>query len=643
MKWHRLLERQITRYLERENLPLPVSKLLNVINNAYFQADRDRELLERSLEITSQELSERNAELQQQLQAIGQTQKALSESHSLLEATLNASQDGLLALDNNGLITRHNRKLLLLLGIADKEPIQTLAQLMSLVQGSFQQPELLINEIDRVRTHNHKTGYCELSLKNGHTLEAYSNPQKIGDEVIGQVWSFRDISILKYREDEARHRAYHDMLTGLPNRLFLREKLLEWNADAEKGKQVPLSLMFLDLDGFKDVNDSLGHNIGDTLLREVSERIHQVMRPGFHLIRQGGDEFIILIRQALTESQLGQIAQRVLSVLEPAFLLSNEEVYISASIGIVSQCADESNADSLVQKADMAMYQAKSKGKNNFQFYQESLEQSSRRRMRLKAQLKTALENDEFHLVFQPKVCLNSGRIKGAEALIRWQDENGQYRNPIEFITVAEESGQILDINRWVIRRACLHLNRWLPHLSDEFTLAINISAKHFHRGDLTADLVEVLGECKTPAHRLELEVTETAVMENVSNAIRTLEELRTLGIRTAIDDFGTGYSSLSYLRKLPIEILKIDKSFIDEILDSNEDRILVRGIIEMVQELGISVVAEGIENQQIASLLNEMGCNLAQGYYFCKPLDEEAFLTLLANDSQLPVNNFVI
>jgi len=303
---------------------------------------------------------------------------------------------------------------------------------------------------------------------------------------------------------------------------------------------------------------------------------------------------------------------------------------MSVSIGVTIAPDYGDEADKLISNADMAMYQAKQKGKNTYEFFNTSKDTEAYHRLTIRNQINVALENKEFELFFQPKICLESGSIKGAEALIRWKSEDGSFRSPMEFIPIAEESGQIIPISQWVIQRCGEHLNDWKSHLDDDFVLALNISAKHFQKGQLQADMAQVLNQLNIDPSKLELEVTETAIMDDLDLAVDTLNELKKLGIRTAIDDFGTGHSSLSYLRKLPIEVLKIDKSFIDEILISQEDRTLVKGIIDMVHALGIEVVAEGVENHQMAELLQEMNCDLVQGFHYCKPISEADFMELI-------------
>ncbi|MFT6122161.1 MAG: EAL domain-containing protein (putative c-di-GMP-specific phosphodiesterase class I) [Oleiphilaceae bacterium] len=305
---------------------------------------------------------------------------------------------------------------------------------------------------------------------------------------------------------------------------------------------------------------------------------------------------------------------------------------MSASIGIALAPDHGNSPDQLISNADIAMYQAKQRGKNAFVIYQNKLNEQAPHRLKIRNQLSIALEKNQFELFFQPKISLETGTIKGAEALIRWSTTDGQYRSPLEFIPIAEENGQIIPISQWVIKRCCQYLKDWQNDLDDDFVLALNISARHFHKGLLQQDMAKIISEVGIDPTKLELEVTETAIMDDIDLAVQTLTELKKMGIRTAIDDFGTGHSSLSYLRKLPIEILKIDKSFIDEILISQEDQTLVRGIINMVHALGIEVVAEGVENHSMASLLQEMNCDLVQGYHYCRPVPEKEFIELIRN-----------
>lgn len=630
LKHHPRLLQQIEQYnLSLDDLAR-LSGFLGAIDQEYAHQDKSQQVLEKSIELSANELNYHNRTLKLQLQTLEATKNALQESNSMLEASLNATHEALLGFDLFGNIRLFNSNFRSLFGLdgLTRAP-QSLNDFIALAESRIEQPSVLIREIRHTLANPTQQSECEFRTTLGRTIECYSNPQWLGQKVAGQVWSFRDISELKLKEEEARHRAYHDILTGLPNRRLLSLRLNQaLQQDAQHGRQT--IVLFMDLDGFKDVNDSLGHSVGDALLKDVSMRLESLLPRNTTLYRHGGDEFVAIMEGQYSTLLAEDFASRTLEAFHSAFPLGDEDVYISTSIGIAVAPQHGTDTDKLVAHADIAMYQAKQKGKNTFKIYQPDREAMPSHRLKIRNQLNIALEQDEFELFFQPKISLESGTIKGAEALIRWRPDGGDYRSPIEFIPIAEESGQIVPISQWVIRRCCQHLNDWKEFLPEDFVLALNISAKHFQRGKLQSDMAIALTQFSVPASQLELEVTETAIMDDVDLAVETLNELKRLGIRTAIDDFGTGHSSLSYLRKLPIEILKIDKSFIDEILSSKEDRTLVKGIIDMVHALGIQVVAEGVENHEMAVLLHEMRCDLVQGYHYCRPICEAEFIELI-------------
>jgi len=636
MKYHRLIQRQIKKHLSIKPSATPedlaMDTFFSAISEAYEQADKDRELLERSIELTSSELMARNQELEQQLNELKSTQYALKESHSLLHASIESSHEALFVLDLNGQVRLYNPNFCQMFQVdMEKHEINHLDDFLEQIELLISVPNNLSSEISYSLSNPNHRAICEFKTRYGRTIEAFSHPQKKSEDIIGQVWSFRDISDLKLKEEEARHRAYHDLLTGLPNRRLLSSRL-DKALETANTKSDHTTVLFIDLDGFKDVNDSLGHGVGDTLLRSITTRLEEQLPEKTLLSRHGGDEFIVVMEHQENVMAAQEFAKKIVDSFGSPFHLVNEDIYMSASIGIAMAPAHGNDSDKLISNADIAMYQAKKRGKNTFVIYQPTQNDQPAHRLKIRNQLNVALEQEQFELFFQPKICLDTGTIKGAEALIRWKKSNGQYRSPLEFIPIAEENGQIIPISQWVIKQCCKHLQDWQDHLDSNFVLALNISARHFHRGLLQEDLASSLNYFNIDPSKLELEVTETAIMDDLDLAVQTLNELKKMGIRTAIDDFGTGHSSLSYLRKLPIEILKIDKSFIDEILVSQEDRTLVRGIIEMVHALGIEVVAEGVENHHMASLLQEMHCDLVQGYHYCAPIPEDEFLHLIKN-----------
>ncbi len=632
MSLHRLLQRQIKKLLPTHIRPEDIRLFINAVDQAYHQADEDRALLERSIELTSIELIERNKELQAQIINLKSAEQALKESHSLLHTSLISSHEAILLLSLEGEIRLYNPNFCRLFHVDLKEQgILSIHELLSEIDMLIPPPNNLSKEILRSLLEPEHQYICEFRTRFGRTIEAHSNPQKKNSTIIGQVWSFRDISELKLKEEEAKHRAYHDLLTGLPNRRLLASRLNEALL-AAKGSERLTIVLFIDLDGFKDVNDSLGHGVGDALLKSITSRLEAILPEKCLLSRHGGDEFIAVMEKQENSKNAQNFAKSIVESFSLPFHLGEEAIYMSASIGISIAPIHGSTSEKLISHADIAMYQAKKRGKNTFVIYDDELNSQPAYRLKVRNQLNIALEQDQFELYFQPKICLDTGSVKGAEALIRWRQEDGSFRSPLEFIPIAEENGQIIPISQWVIHKCCEYLQNWQDILDDDFVLALNISARHFHRGLLQEDLALALGKYAVNPNQLELEVTETAIMDDVDLAVQTLNELKKMGIRTAIDDFGTGQSSLSYLRKLPIEILKIDKSFIDEILVSQEDRTLVRGIIDMVHALGIEVVAEGVENHQMASLLHEMQCDLVQGYHYCPPIPAKDFLIIIQN-----------
>lgn len=631
-RYHPLTQSQIKKFLSSVAPSVEISNFVESVDQTYHQADLDKALLEDSIKLSSQKLAQQNTELQKQISELKTTQLALTESHSLLHASLSSSHEAILVLDLEGQIRLYNPNFSRMFHIdLEEQHITNLDELLAEADLLIPPPSSFTTEVLRSLSEPDHQSITQFRTRFGRTIEAYSNPQKKAGETIGQVWSFRDISELKLKEEEARHRAYHDLLTGLPNRRLLATRLNRALHDAKDTTYLTI-VLFIDLDGFKDVNDSLGHGIGDALLKAITARLESLLPPACLLSRHGGDEFIAVMDKQQNSKLAQEFAKSIIDSFSLPFHLGDEAIYMSASIGIAISPVHGRTSDKLISHADIAMYQAKKRGKNTFVIYDDELNSQPAYRLKVRSQINIALEEGQFELYFQPKISLETGTVKGAEALIRWRQEDGSFRSPLEFIPIAEENGQIIPISQWVIQKCCEYLQLWQDDLDDDFVLALNISARHFHRGLLQEDLAISLGKFSIDPSKLELEVTETAIMDDLDLAVQTLNELKEMGIRTAIDDFGTGHSSLSYLRKLPIEILKIDKSFIDEILISQEDRTLVRGIIDMVHALGIEVVAEGVENHQMAILLQEMQCDLVQGYHYCPPIPADELLKIIQN-----------
>ncbi|MCH2159671.1 MAG: EAL domain-containing protein [Oleiphilaceae bacterium] len=630
MAQNSLLKEQLQQHLDNSTNDESLTPLIQAVSDAFDQSEEDKRALEASVREQNAELALRNEELNNQVRELQKTKAALQESYSLLQASLSSTYDALVMLDNQGSIRLSNpnfnkmfRMNTFNAGLAHVHDF--IEHCQCIVKGNHHFSDVLKLSLAAPE----KTFTHELQTYDGRWLEAHSKAHWHDNEIVGQVWSFRDVTALKLKEKEAKHRTFHDFLTGLPNRRSLLSRLKK-SVNAAQKTFKDVVVMFIDLDGFKDVNDSLGHSVGDSLLIEVARRMESKLPECATLTRHGGDEFVAILGKQTSLDEATAYSERILSCFSKPYHIGKQDIYMSVSIGIATLNMHGNDSERLITYANLAMTQAKKQGSNIYQVYDASVSSQCEHRLRIRNEINQALENDQFELFFQPKICLESGSIKGAEALIRWRMTDGSFRSPMEFIPIAEESGQIIPITQWVIRRCCEYLNEWMPHLDSDFVLALNISAKHFQKGLLQRDVASVLKEIQAIPSMLELEVTETAIMEDIELAVSTLNELKRLGIRTAIDDFGTGYSSLSYLRKLPIEVLKIDKSFIDEILESPEDRTLVKGIIDMVHALGIEVVAEGVENHQMAVLLQNMNCDLVQGYHYCKPIEESEFLHLI-------------
>ncbi len=429
-----------------------------------------------------------------------------------------------------------------------------------------------------------------------------------------------DITEIKRYQDELEHQANHDALTGLANRNLLRDRLQQSIALAHRHER-PFSVALIDLDNFKLINDSLGHDIGDQVLRIAGERLSACIREGDTVARLGGDEFILLVAEHRQDDSSLRVAQRVISGISEPFVIDQREFKVTCSLGIVSFPRDGTDADTLLRNADTAMYRAKDLGRNTFQLYSAEMNANLDERLTLETDLWNALKRDEFVLHYQPKVALETGRIVGMEALLRWQHPAKGMIPPGRFIPIAEESSLIVEIGNWVIREACAQNRAWQNAGLRRVPVAVNISGRQIHQEDLATTVRVALESTGLSPEYLEIEITESAVMSNTDAAINTLTRLRAMNVRISLDDFGTGYSSLSYLKRLPVTGLKIDQSFIRDLASEPDDAAIVRAIIVVAQELLLNVTAEGVETAEHVEFLKLHGCGEAQGFYFARPV----------------------
>ena len=530
---------------------------------------------------------------------------------SKLDLILNTITDGVLVVDSKGVVLYTNQAAEILLA---RGPLigQSLAIPVSPDKNSYQ-------DINLIRPN----GLAWAEMRSA-PLEWDGRP--------GYVIALRDITERKSAEEKIKQLAFYDLLTKLPNRRLLQERL-KHSIDVERREDKQLALLMLDLDRFKAVNDSLGHQAGDALLQQVAERITNRLRDVDMVARLGGDEFIVLLEDITHPDDAARVAGIIIADLSKPFKLTqSDDVRIGASIGISLYPQHGDNSEILLNHADAALYHAKDSGRGCFAYFSEDLTVAARKRIALEARLRKAIEQHELRVFYQPQMDIASGRIIGAEALVRWQDPVEGLILPLRFIAIAEETSLIVEIGEWVLREACRQGRLWLDMKLPPLTMAVNVSSHQFQRSDISAMVAKVLSETRFPAGRLELEITESGLMENQDKTTIILNSLHIQGIHLAIDDFGTGYSSLAYLKRFSLDVLKIDKSFIAEIPYSTDDMEIAATIVAMGHTLGFKVLAEGVETLEQLAFLRKTGCDTYQGFIKSIPLPAKKFVKLLCN-----------
>ena len=459
-------------------------------------------------------------------------------------------------------------------------------------------------------------------------LEALGNNLLEHPGIRGIVLTSRDVTERKRAEERVQYLANYDVLTGLPNRFLMQDRLTQAIAHAHRNR-LRVALIHIDLDRFKVVNETLGYYVGDALLKQAAERVRKASRGADTVARVGGDEFTIVFPNVTSLQTLSAAAEVMLDDLAKPFPSEGQELFVSASVGISLYPDDARSVDELIKHADAAMSTAKHLGRNNFQFFTAGMNQEVQDRMLIEAGLRSAIHRNELSLVFQPKIDLATRRIFGAEALLRWKHPKLGMISPARFVPVAEEAGLVGQIGEWVLHTACRQIRQW-QDAGHALQVAVNVSARQFQDYDVAELVKDIMRDTGVMASNLEIELTESAVMNDAEASIVTLERLAALGVQIAIDDFGTGYSSLSYLKRLPLDVLKIDQSFVRDISSDPNDAAIVRAIITLARSLGIKVIAEGVENEAQLAFLNAYGCHYAQGYLFGRPLTAPQFIKLV-------------
>ncbi len=548
--------------------------------------------------------------------------------------TLNSIGDAVLCTDISGNITYLNLVAETMTGWCREEAIgKTLAEVFRIIEGTTRKTarDPMEMAVEQNRTVG-LTVNCVLIRRDGFESAIEDSAAPIHDRagrITGAVIVFHDVSAARAMSVQMTHSAQHDAVTNLPNRLLLSDRISQSISLARRQRK-HLAIIFLDLDRFKYINDSLGHATGDKLLQFVSKRLLGGVRGSDTVSRMGGDEFVILLSEIAYPEDAARSARKLLDLLSVPHFIEGNDLQIDGSIGISVYPEDGEDAETLIKNADTAMYHAKENGRNNFQFFKAGMNLKSVERQSLEGNMRHAVDREEFLLHYQPKVNLDTGEITGVEALIRWQQPDRGLVPPSQFVPIAEECGLIIQIGRWVLREACRQARAWQDAGLRRLPIAVNVSAVEFRDKSFVEGVRTTLAETGLEGRYLELELTEGVLMEHAESTAAVLQELKTMGIRLAVDDFGTGYSSLSYLQQFPIDVLKIDQSFVHRITGDPDHSPIVSAIISMGKSLKHLVVAEGIETQEQRGYLQAQRCAEGQGYLFSRPLAAAQFAHLL-------------
>lgn len=554
------------------------------------------------------------------------TERRQAEEKLRLSATvLEHIADGVMVIGLDGRIVAVNPAFTQITGYTEAE---ALGQDSSMTRSQRQESAIYEEMWRELGTSGFWRGEIWNQRKNGELYLEWLTVSAVRDDravITHYVGVFSDITKVKESQEKLDHMAHHDPLTALPNRLLFHDRLDHALQRAARDHQ-QLAILFIDLDRFKNVNDTLGHHIGDELLKQVAIALADKLREGDTLARLGGDEFIVLLENVDGEFGAGHVAEKLMSMFEQPFMVSDYELFVTGSVGISLYPNDATDLNMLIRNADVAMYQAKARGRNGYQFYAPSMTGEGVERLRLEAMLRRSIEKNEIFLNYQPQVEIDTGRLIGVEALVRWESPELGTVPPVRFIPLAEDTGFINQLGKWVLYESCRQMVRWQAAGLHVPKIAVNLSVKQFERGSIVNMVADILQETGLEPHRLQLEVTESVIM-NTGDALVFINDLHSIGVGLAIDDFGTGYSSLAYLKQLPVQTLKIDRSFIKDISTDVNDEAIAIAIIQLGKSLNLSVIAEGVETEEQAAFLLRHGCNLAQGYFYSRPVLAELVL----------------
>lgn len=603
--------------------------IISRVSDAYELNEREINILERSLFITSNELNERNDLLKNQLNELSDTQQQLEHSISVLNATFDAIGEQVTVLDLKGNVVSANIMAREFFERFNLNAYNYFSQIDKVIKKGNKSADI----IAQLKADSKQALSGEFESIDDKYYSYRSLPQLKNGQLIGRVFCIRDISVEKEHEEIIHFQAYHDALTGLANRQLFMDRL-EHSLTLARRDDSMTAVLFLDLDNFKRVNDTEGHKGGDELLIKMVERINHRLREQDTLARIGGDEFVILVELVKSKNNIENLCEALLETISKEFIINGRPQYVSSSIGIALYPQDGITPDSLLSNADMAMYDAKNNGKNAYRFYHRKLEAHAREQMDIERELRKAINNQELEIYLQPKIGLDCNQILGAEVLMRWFTASGESIPPDLFIPIAESTGLIKKIGEFAISSAISLLEQWQQEGIAPLKLAVNLSIIEFQDEHFIDYIIESISNSSISGDQLIIELTESIFMENKEKMSKTMHKLKHYGVAFALDDFGKGYSSFSYLQLLPIDYLKIDKSFLQNVITDEQSAAIAKCIIDIGHNLDLAIIAEGIEDQETLDYVSKTHCEMAQGFFMYRPMPSDSFTKLIRKNS---------
>ncbi|MDP2566333.1 EAL domain-containing protein [Pseudoalteromonas marina] len=626
---HKLLARQLKRSKVNESFVQEYADIISRVSDAYELNEREINILERSLFITSNELNERNDLLKNQLNELSDTQQQLEHSISVLNATFDAIGEQVTVLDLKGNVVSANIMAREFFERFNLNAYNYFSQIDTIIKKGNKSADI----IAQLKADSKQALSGEFESIDDKHYSYRSLPQLKNGQLIGRVFCIRDISVEKEHEEIIHFQAYHDALTGLANRQLFMDRL-EHSLTLARRDDSMTAVLFLDLDNFKRVNDTEGHKGGDELLIKMVERINHRLREQDTLARIGGDEFVILVELVKSKNNIENLCEALLETISKEFIINGRPQYVSSSIGIALYPQDGITPDSLLSNADMAMYDAKNNGKNAYRFYHRKLEAHAREQMDIERELRKAINNQELEIYLQPKIGLDCNQILGAEVLMRWFTASGESIPPDLFIPIAESTGLIKKIGEFAISSAISLLEQWQQEGIPPLKLAVNLSIIEFQDEHFIDYIIESISNSSISGDQLIIELTESIFMENKEKMSKTMHKLKHYGVAFALDDFGKGYSSFSYLQLLPIDYLKIDKSFLQNVITDEQSAAIAKCIIDIGHNLDLAIIAEGIEDQETLDYVSKTHCEMAQGFFMYRPMPSDSFTKLIRKNS---------